>query len=189
MKHRFLTNSLPLTLAALLLLSSCAAPDGDTATTPATTTTTAVTTTTKPENTYRPDLAWGHQFISTPSTPISKMVDNSTLHDADAQIPCTIWLTVWPEDETDPEPEQKFEPIDCFTSLGWEILPEDAWDYVNPAGISKTIFVAPTTGDITKFDMDDLKALLEYYEIDPNLIYEDRIQFSMKQCSLKELES
>lgn len=184
---------LSITLAALLLLSSCAAPDGDSANTTSaatTTTTTAATTTTEPENTYRPDLRWGKaMYLDTCSTPVNHTQEINLPSVGSEKIPCTIIVTIRSESDGDEKNYQSFEPIEYLNSLGWETLPEDAWDYVNPVYNRTIIFVSPTTEAFAGFHMDELKELMDFYNLDQSLIMEGRISISLNQCSLKKFES
>lgn len=196
---------LSIALAALLLFSSCAAPAGNTintttvTTTPATTTTTAVTTTTtttavpspsEPENTYRPDLRWGKAtYLNNCSTPVNHTQEINLSSKGTEKIPCAILVTIRSESDGDEKSYQSFEPIEYFTSLGWEILPEDAWDYVNPVNKCTTVFVSPTNEAFAQFGIDELKALVEFYDLDQSLMDKGHISISFKQCSLKKTEA
>lgn len=178
-----------LMLATLLLLTACAVPSEDAANT--TTAVTTTVTTAQPETIYRPDLAWikDEMIIDLCAAPVNHRYAPSITKEK--PIPCTISLGIYlPYDPEDPDAEwelqQQLEPIEYFSSIGWEILPQDAWEYVQNRSNAATIFVAPTESDFLNVD---LRAILEFYNIDPAVIDENRVSMGLSQCILKTTES
>ncbi len=181
MKHTHTLLPLSITLAALLLLSSCTAPARDTINT-TTVTTTATITTTAPENTYRPDLFWASNAIIDASLKPVNLVAMPNVYASEKPVPCIVWVFILAEDQW--TIAESFIPTDYFSSLGWEILPDSALDHIElfyPRG-GEVIVAVPDGKALFDFDINDL---MEYYNLDPALLDNDQILVQITQCIIK----
>ena len=172
---------LTLTLAALLLLTACAAPSEDAANT----TTTAATTTTAPETTYRPDLEWAVGYIMTNQlVEIVKYHRAAGAHTTKRPVPCKVDVYIYAEPNKNIT--EHFTPTEYLASIQWEVLPEDAWNYVNGCNEPETIFAAPNGKAFASFDIEQM---MEFYQIDPSILENKQIHVDIEQARLKSTES
>ncbi|MBO5778744.1 MAG: hypothetical protein J6R82_04165 [Clostridia bacterium] len=170
MKRRFSTLSLSITLAALLLLSACNTPASDPTTTPPATTTTEPTPSQPKKVSYRPDLAWcisGFVFANDGidiANPIAQVGPGKTLIDSqdEARYPYLVHLSFNYPTEGERSDAACLMPTEYLRSLGWEILPADAYDHVYNADKHATLAVA-TAAQIEALETSQL---LAYYGIE-----------------------
>lgn len=163
-------RTFPLILAAILLLTSCFAPDEDEIMEPS--------ESTEQSDTYRPDLGWGKPDVIRQTTRWPVYFDYSSINH-DKPIPCFVHVVYTGSGVK----TFTLVPAGYFDSIGWEILPRDAWQYVEGAEAGDTIIVVPG-GSKTIYHNDMTKhynGIIEYYDLPPNT----PLDIYLRQAQLK----
>ncbi|MBQ8381774.1 MAG: hypothetical protein IJX47_01055 [Clostridia bacterium] len=131
---------------------------------------------------YRPDLNWygGGGVIWEDVDPIFAFQGENMFN---GQAPFFVTVCITSEDDT-LEVVKRFQPTEYLRSIGWEVLPKDAWTYTsNYTEEGASICVIP---GFLAWETDIVvKDLLEYYDLDSSVIEKGLVTIGLCHAQLK----